>query len=106
MRELIIRLAKENVCWGLRRIVGELKKLALKPGRSTVRRVLNASLTIGIPNPPTANIFTNAAKISIVNSTLEFHLTGILAGTFQATNSTPPAHNTRSPVNISSIKLT
>ena len=40
LRELIIRLAKENEGWGLRRIVGELKKLALKASRSTVRRVL------------------------------------------------------------------
>jgi len=40
LRELIIRLAKENVGWGLRRIVGELKKLAVKASRSTVRRVL------------------------------------------------------------------
>jgi len=40
LRELIIRLAKENAGWGVRRIVGELKKLALKAGRSTVRRVL------------------------------------------------------------------
>jgi putative transposase len=37
---VIIRLAKENVGWGLRRIIGELKKLALRPGRSTVRWVL------------------------------------------------------------------
>src|SRR4030042_1569056 len=40
LRELIIRLAKENGGWGVRRIVGELKKLALKASRSTVRRVL------------------------------------------------------------------
>jgi putative transposase len=40
IREVIIRLAKENVRWGLRGIVGELRKLALRPGRSTVRRVL------------------------------------------------------------------
>ncbi|HAU37499.1 MAG TPA: integrase [Phycisphaerales bacterium] len=40
LRELIIRLAKENGGWGVRRIVGELKKLALRASRSTVRRVL------------------------------------------------------------------
>ena len=40
LRDLIIRLARENVGWGVRRIVGELKKLALKASRSSVRRVL------------------------------------------------------------------
>ncbi len=40
LRELIVRLAKENTGWGVRRIVGELKKLALKASRSSVRRVL------------------------------------------------------------------
>jgi len=40
LRQLIIRLAKENTGWGIRRIVGELKKLAMKASRSTVRRVL------------------------------------------------------------------
>ncbi len=40
LRELILRMAKENVGWGVRRIVGELRKLALTPSRSSVRRVL------------------------------------------------------------------
>ena len=40
VRALILRLARENVGWGVRRIVGELRKLALTPSRSSVRRVL------------------------------------------------------------------
>ena len=40
LRELIIKLAKENLSWGARRILGELKKLAVKVSRSSVRRVL------------------------------------------------------------------
>jgi putative transposase len=40
VRALILRLARENTGWGVRRIVGELRKLALTPSRSSVRRVL------------------------------------------------------------------
>lgn len=40
VRDLIVRLAKDNVGWGVRRIVGELRKLALTPSRSSVRRLL------------------------------------------------------------------
>ncbi|NJO55958.1 MAG: transposase, partial [Rhodospirillales bacterium] len=40
LRELILRLAKENVGWGVRRVVGELQKLAITRSRSSVRRVL------------------------------------------------------------------
>jgi len=40
LRELIVRLAGENAGWGVRRIVGELKKLAVRASRSSVRRVL------------------------------------------------------------------
>lgn len=50
VREIIIRLAKENSGWGLRRIVGELKKLALKSSRSTVRRVLIEEKVLPDPN--------------------------------------------------------
>ncbi len=40
LRELVLRLARENVGWGVRRILGELKKLAVKTSRSSIRRVL------------------------------------------------------------------
>ena len=40
LRELILRLARDNLGWGARRIVGELKKLAVRASRSSVRRVL------------------------------------------------------------------
>ena len=38
--ELVKRLAKENAGWGYRRIIGELRKLRLRLGRSSVRRIL------------------------------------------------------------------
>jgi putative transposase len=40
VRELVIRLAKEKAGWGYRRIVGELRKLRLCLGRSSIRRIL------------------------------------------------------------------
>lgn len=40
IRELIIRLAKENSRWGYLRIVGELFKLRIKIGKTSVRRIL------------------------------------------------------------------
>lgn len=40
VRALVTRLAKENVGWGYRRIVGELRKLRIRVSRSSVRSIL------------------------------------------------------------------
>lgn len=50
LRQIIVKIAKENVGWGLRRIVGELRKLALTPSRSTIRRVLVDEGVLPDPN--------------------------------------------------------
>ncbi|MEM6332657.1 MAG: hypothetical protein AAF823_04890 [Planctomycetota bacterium] len=51
LRELIVRIAKENPTWGYLRIVGELLKLRVRLGKSTVRRVLMEEQVA--PTPPT-----------------------------------------------------
>lgn len=48
-RELIIRLAKENIAWGYRRIVGELKKLGITVGSTSVKRIVKDA---GLPPAP------------------------------------------------------
>ena len=40
LREIALRLARENAGWGYRRIIGELRKLRLPVSRSSVRRIL------------------------------------------------------------------
>ncbi len=49
-RRLIIRFAKENLGWGYRRIVGELAKLHLPVGRSSIRRILRDEGLFPQPN--------------------------------------------------------
>jgi putative transposase len=67
-RELVLRLARENPCWGYQRIVGELSKLGLSVSPSTVRRLL-ARAGLG-PAPrrsgPSWRDFLRAQAASIV----------------------------------------
>jgi putative transposase len=49
VRELILRLARENNGWGYLRIVGELRKLGIEVSATLVRNVLRAA---GVPPAP------------------------------------------------------
>ena len=49
VRELVLRLARENTSWGYVRIVGELRKLGIDVSATLVRNVLRAA---GVPPAP------------------------------------------------------
>jgi putative transposase len=49
MRELVVRLARENTDWGYVRIVGELRKLGIDVSATLVRNILGAA---GVPPAP------------------------------------------------------
>jgi transposase InsO family protein len=49
VRELVLRLARENPSWGYQRIVGELRKLGVAVSASSVRNILSKA---GLPLAP------------------------------------------------------
>jgi hypothetical protein len=49
VRELVLRLARENTSWGYVRIVGELRKLGIDLSATLVRNILQAA---GVPPAP------------------------------------------------------
>ena len=49
IRRLVLRMAEENPTWGYTRILGALKNVGHRVGRSTIARILK---TQGIPPVP------------------------------------------------------
>ena len=76
MREIVIRLAKENSGWGFRRIVGELRKLRLKLGRSSVRRILKDE---GLTPSPTRR---SRAEETVWQKFIRLHVNSLVACDF------------------------
>jgi putative transposase len=54
IRRLIVRMAEENPAWGYTRIVGTLKNLGYRVGRSTIARTLKAHGIPPVPEWPTS----------------------------------------------------
>ncbi len=84
MREVVIRLAKENAGWGYRRIVGELRKLRFKLGRSSVRRILKEE---GLTPSPTRR---GKANETTWQKFIRLHLDTLIACDFFTKNVITP----------------
>ncbi len=84
LRELVIRLAKENVGWGYRRIIGELRKLRLRIGRSSVRRILKDE---GLTPSPTRR---GKAEETVWRKSIRLHVNTLVACDFFTKNVITP----------------
>ncbi len=87
---LIIRIGMENIRWGYRRVMGELKKLGYRVSPSTIRIILRES---GLPPPPHRgvnplpiawNTFIHANLESVVATDFSVKKIHTLRGTFTA----------------------
>ena len=54
IRQLVVRMAKENPTWGYTRIQGALKNVGHCAGRSTIRRILKTAGLPPVPERPTS----------------------------------------------------
>lgn len=84
LRGIVVRLAKENAGWGYRRIVGELRKLRLRLGRSSVRRILKEE---GLTPSPTRR---GRAEETVWRKFIRLHLNTLVACDFFAKNVITP----------------
>ena len=84
MRETVIRLARQNAGWGYRRIVGELRKLRLRLGRSSVRRILRDE---GLTPSPTRR---SKGPETVWQKFIRLHVNTLVACDFLAKNVITP----------------
>ena len=84
LRELVVRLAKENGGWGYRRIIGELRKLRLRIGRSSVRRILKDE---GLTPSPTRR---GRAEETVWRKFIRLHVNSLVACDFFTKNVITP----------------
>lgn len=79
VRQVIIRMAKENPGWGYLRIVGELLKLRCQVGKTSVRRILREE---GIYPTPTRPDRTDRADYQSWDQFIKLHLNTLVACDF------------------------
>jgi len=76
LRDIVVRLARANDNWGYRRIVGELRKLRLRLGRSSVRRILKEE---GLTPSPTRR---GRAEETVWRKFIRLHVNTLVACDF------------------------